>query len=72
MSSSRLRGAKSRIHPLPPPPREQLAHLKAIADGNTIQERPCRLTLYRHRAARSTPDTEIVHDLTVFRRLFGR
>ncbi|GDY69986.1 hypothetical protein SAV14893_093790 [Streptomyces avermitilis] len=49
-----------RIHPLPPPPRQQLAHLKAVADGDTMQERPCRLALYRHRAARSAPGAELV------------
>ncbi|WP_328842937.1 hypothetical protein [Streptomyces sp. NBC_00258] len=25
-----------RIHPLPPPPRQQLTHLKAVADGDTM------------------------------------
>ncbi|WP_416972268.1 hypothetical protein [Streptomyces sp. 4F14] len=49
-----------RIHPLPPPPRQQLARLKAVADGDTMQERPRRLALYRHRAARSTPGAEPV------------
>lgn len=49
-----------RIHPLPPPPRQQLADLKAIADGDAMQERPCRLALYRHRVARSKPGAELV------------
>lgn len=52
--------SRDRIYPPPPPPRLQFAHLKAIAGGDTMQERPCCLALHGQRTARSTPGTELI------------
>ncbi|BBJ37436.1 hypothetical protein SSPO_001540 [Streptomyces antimycoticus] len=48
------------IHPPPTPPGQQLTHLKPIAGGYAVQERPCRLPSYGHRATRSAPGAEFV------------